>query len=108
MHIFACKTPLTSGISAQASAGYAHAVQLALMLEPGVQESEMQKAELLFLGTAPCKCGHAASTLTGWQDGVALCGLLDSSLYWQGALCNQMAKFSPPEEDFLQQITEEG
>lgn len=44
----------------------------------------------------------------GWQEGVALCGLLNSSLYQVGALYKQMAKFSPVKGggDFLQQITE--
>lgn len=56
----------------QASADYFHAVQPALILELGVQENEMQKAELLLSGTAPCKCGHTAS-----RPRVALCGLLN-------------------------------
>lgn len=61
MSIFACKMPLTSGISMQAGADYFHAVQSALILELKVREKEMQTAELRLSGTAPCKCGHPAS-----------------------------------------------
>lgn len=59
VHLFA--KPLTQGTSTQAGAHYFHVVQPELILELWVQENEMQKAELLLLGTAPCKCGQAAS-----------------------------------------------
>lgn len=45
----------------QAGAHYFHVVQPELIPELFVQENEMQKAELLLLGTALCKCGQAAS-----------------------------------------------